>query len=166
MKDLLIPATTGNVKLSDVANVTQINGPTQITHINASRTATVSATVTSSNVLLDLVHQYRKKGLDARAAVIEGGRRRLRPILMTAIATILALLPMALGLSKSSGFIAGPLAIVVIGGLTSSTILTLLLVPTLYVIVEDIRGRVMKQEPAKPRGTAESSQEEKQQVTA
>lgn len=50
MKDLLIPATTGNVKLSDVANVTQINGPTQVTHINASRTATVSATVTSSNV--------------------------------------------------------------------------------------------------------------------
>ena len=73
--------------------------------------------------------------------MIEGGRRRLRPILMTAIATILALLPMALGLSKAGVFIAGPLAVVVIGGLTTSTILTLLLVPTLYVIVEDIRGR-------------------------
>ena len=60
---------------------------------------------------------------------------------MTAIATIFALLPMALGLSKAGVFIAGPLAIVVIGGLTSSTILTLLLVPTLYVIVEDIKGR-------------------------
>jgi len=55
---------------------------------------------------------------------------------MTAIATILALLPMALGLSKDSGFIAAPLAITVIGGLTSSTILTLLLVPTLYVLIE------------------------------
>ncbi|HEY6407968.1 MAG TPA: efflux RND transporter permease subunit, partial [Ktedonobacteraceae bacterium] len=90
-------------------------------------------------VLLDLVNQYRAKGLDARTAVVEGGRRRLRPILMTAIATILALLPMALGLNKAGVFIAGPLAIVVIGGLTSSTILTLLVVPTLYVIVEDIR---------------------------
>ncbi len=96
----------------------------------------VGIVVTNAIVLLDLVRQYRAKGLDARAAVIEGGRRRLRPILMTAVATILALLPMALGLSKDSGFIAAPLAITVIGGLTTSTILTLLLVPTLYVLVE------------------------------
>jgi HAE1 family hydrophobic/amphiphilic exporter-1 len=102
----------------------------------------VGIVVTNAIVLLDLVNQYRAKGLDARSAVVEGGRRRLRPILMTAIATILALLPMALGLSKAGVFIAGPLAIVVIGGLTSSTILTLLLVPTLYVIVEDVRGRL------------------------
>jgi hypothetical protein len=101
----------------------------------------VGIVVTNAIVLLDLVNQYRAKGLDARTAVVEGGRRRLRPILMTAIATILALLPMALGLSKAGVFIAGPLAIVVIGGLTTSTILTLLLVPTLYVIVEDLRGR-------------------------
>src|SRR5205814_3673379 len=89
--------------------------------------------------LLDLVRQYREKGMDARQAVIEGGKHRLRPILMTAIATILALLPMAL-FGGSGGFISQPLAIVVIGGLTSSTVLTLLLVPTLYVIVEDVRG--------------------------
>jgi HAE1 family hydrophobic/amphiphilic exporter-1 len=60
---------------------------------------------------------------------------------MTASATILALLPMALGLSQAGVFIAGPLAIVVIGGLATSTILTLLLVPTLYVTVDDLRGR-------------------------
>ncbi|MEO8955212.1 MAG: efflux RND transporter permease subunit [Ktedonobacteraceae bacterium] len=101
----------------------------------------VGIVVTNAIVLLDLVNQYRMKGLDALSAVIEGGRRRLRPILMTAIATILALSPMALGLSQSSGFIAAPLAITVIGGLTSSTILTLLLVPTLYVLVEGKRGR-------------------------
>ena len=250
MQDLLIPGPTGNVRLGDIATITQAYGPPQITHLSGVRTATVSATITSSNigavsqdvqqrinklslptgatvslggvtasqsqafqglllalliaillvylvmvaffrsiiqplilmvsipfaatgsillmlathttlgvpaligllmlvgivvtnaiVLLDLVNQYRAKGLDARTAVIEGGRRRLRPILMTAIATILALMPMALGLSKAGVFIAGPLAIVVIGGLTSSTILTLLLVPTLYVIVEDFRGR-------------------------
>jgi HAE1 family hydrophobic/amphiphilic exporter-1 len=101
----------------------------------------VGIVVTNAIVLLDLINQYRKKGLDARSAVIEGGRRRLRPILMTAIATILALLPMSLGLSGSSGFLSGPLAIVVIGGLTTSTFLTLLIVPTLYTLVEDIRGR-------------------------
>jgi HAE1 family hydrophobic/amphiphilic exporter-1 len=110
----------------------------------------VGIVVTNAIVLLDLVNQYRAKGLDARAAVIEGGRRRLRPILMTAIATILALLPMALGLSKAGVFIAGPLAIVVIGGLTTSTILTLLLVPTLYVIVEDVRGRFGRRRTMSP----------------
>ena len=249
IRNLLIPTTTGTAKLSDLANVQKTNGPTQITHIDTNRTATINATITASNVgavnadiqqrinkltlpdgatvtlggvasdqantfrnlgiailvaiivvycimvatfrsllqpvillisipfaatgslllllatntplgapsiigflmlvgivatnaivLLDLVRQYRDKGLDARTAVIEGGRRRLRPILMTAIATILALLPMALS-GSSGGFISQPLAIVVIGGLTSSTILTLLLVPTLYVIVESLRGR-------------------------
>jgi HAE1 family hydrophobic/amphiphilic exporter-1 len=101
----------------------------------------VGIVVTNAIVLLDLVRQYRQQGMDARTAVIEGGRRRLRPILMTAIATILALMPMALGLSKESGFIAAPLAITVIGGLTSSTILTLLLVPTLYVLIEGRKDR-------------------------
>jgi HAE1 family hydrophobic/amphiphilic exporter-1 len=61
----------------------------------------------------------------------------LRPILMTAIATIFALLPMALGLTGEGGFISRPLAIVVIGGLISSTLLTLVLVPTLYTMVEN-----------------------------
>ncbi|HEX7735387.1 MAG TPA: efflux RND transporter permease subunit [Ktedonobacteraceae bacterium] len=107
----------------------------------------VGIVVTNAIVLLDLVRQYRAQGMDARTAVIEGGRRRLRPILMTAIATILALLPMALGLSKDSGFIAAPLAVTVIGGLTSSTILTLLLVPTLYVLIE---GRKDRKDAARP----------------
>lgn len=105
----------------------------------------VGIVVTNAIVLLDLVRQYRATGLDARTAVIEGGRRRLRPILMTAIATILALTPMALGLSKDSGFIAAPLAVTVIGGLASSTILTLLLVPTLYVLVESRNDRKVPQ---------------------
>jgi hydrophobic/amphiphilic exporter-1 (mainly G- bacteria), HAE1 family len=278
MQNLLIPSPTGNIKLGEVATVTQINGPTQITHLGGVRTATVNATVTSSNVgavssdmqqrinklslpngatvslggvissqsqafqglllaqviaimlvymimvvtfrsiiqplillvsipfavtgsillmlmthttlgvpaligllmlvgivvtnaivLLDLVNQYRAKGLDARNAVIEGGRRRLRPILMTAIATILALVPMALGLSKAGGFIAGPLAIVVIGGLTTSTILTLLLVPTLYVIVEDIRGRFSRGKttpPAPPSSAKDLESQDTQELTA
>jgi HAE1 family hydrophobic/amphiphilic exporter-1 len=69
-------------------------------------------------------------------AITHGARRRLRPILMTALATIFALTPMALGLTGEGGFISQPLAVVVIGGLVSSTALTLVLVPVLYRLVE------------------------------
>ncbi len=101
----------------------------------------VGIVVTNAIVLMDLINQYRAAGMGVREAVIEGGRRRLRPILMTAVATIFALLPMALGLTGSGGFISKPLAIVVIGGLVSSTALTLVLVPTLYTMVESRRER-------------------------
>ncbi len=258
MQDILLPGLMGNVRLGDVADISQIDGPTQISHSNAIHTATISLTVTNQNigavesdvqsrinrlllpngataqlgsaaygqdqvlhdlyialliaiplvflimvatfrsliqpllllvaipfaafgalvlaaithtaigvsslfgflmligivvtnaiVLIDLVNQYRTKGMNARAAVIEGGRRRVRPILMTALATIMALLPMALGVGGAgNGVISGSLAIVVIGGLTSSTVLTLLLVPTLYVIVEDIKERFAKKPEA------------------
>ncbi|MER7335138.1 MULTISPECIES: efflux RND transporter permease subunit [unclassified Micromonospora] len=96
----------------------------------------VGIVVTNAIVLLDLINQYRAQGMGVREAVVEGGRRRLRPILMTAVATIFALLPMAFGLTGEGGFISKPLAIVVIGGLLSSTLLTLILVPTLYTMVE------------------------------
>ncbi|MGC5030344.1 efflux RND transporter permease subunit [Micromonospora sp. DT229] len=99
----------------------------------------VGIVVTNAIVLLDLVNQYRSQGLGVREAVVEGGRHRLRPILMTAIATIFALTPMAFGLTGEGGFISRPLAIVVIGGLLSSTLLTLVLVPTLYAMVEDTK---------------------------
>ncbi|MFE9688184.1 efflux RND transporter permease subunit [Micromonospora sp. NPDC005806] len=96
----------------------------------------VGIVVTNAIVLLDLINQYRARGMGVTEAVVEGGRRRLRPILMTAVATVFALLPMALGLTGEGGFISRPLAIVVIGGLISSTLLTLILVPTLYTMVE------------------------------
>ncbi|MGN9813594.1 efflux RND transporter permease subunit [Micromonospora sp. BQ11] len=99
----------------------------------------VGIVVTNAIVLLDLINQYRAQGMSVRDAVVEGGRRRLRPILMTAVATIFALLPMALGLTGEGGFISKPLAIVVIGGLLSSTLLTLILVPTLYTMVENTK---------------------------
>ncbi|WP_351236718.1 efflux RND transporter permease subunit [Streptomyces sp. NPDC002133] len=96
----------------------------------------IGIVVTNAIVLIDLINQYRAQGLGVVEAVIEGGRHRLRPILMTALATIFALLPMALGVTGEGGFIAQPLAVVVIGGLVTSTLLTLLLVPTLYAMVE------------------------------
>ena len=99
--------------------------------------------VTNAIVLLDLVEQYRDRGLNLHDALIEGGRHRLRPILMTASATMLALLPLAVtGGSGGVGgaFISGPLAIVVIGGLFTSTLLTLVLVPVLYSLASRFAG--------------------------
>ncbi|MGM1029629.1 MAG: efflux RND transporter permease subunit [Actinomycetota bacterium] len=96
----------------------------------------VGIVVTNAIVLIDLVNQYRDRGLSVREALVEGAERRLRPILMTAAATIFALIPMAAGLTGQGGFISQPLAIVVIGGLISSTILTLIVLPVLYLVVE------------------------------
>jgi HAE1 family hydrophobic/amphiphilic exporter-1 len=101
----------------------------------------IGIVVTNAIVLLDLINQYREQGASVTEAVIEGGRRRLRPILMTAVATIFALLPMGLGITGQGGFISQPLAVVVIGGLLSSTVLTLVLVPTLYTMIEGRRER-------------------------
>lgn len=101
----------------------------------------VGIVVTNAIVLIDLVNQYRAKGLPVREALTEGSTRRLRPILMTALATIFALIPMAVGITGSGGFISQPLAIVVIGGLISSTALTLIVLPTIYNLVEGGREK-------------------------
>jgi len=101
----------------------------------------VGIVVTNAIVLIDLINQYRKEGRDIHTAIMDGSRQRLRPILMTALATIFALTPMALGITGGGGFISQPLAIVVIGGLFSSTILTLVIVPTLYWIIEGGKDR-------------------------
>ena len=92
----------------------------------------IGIVVTNAIVLLDLVEQYRERGLPLQQALIEGGRHRVRPILMTAVATMLALAPLAFSGNSGGGFIGAPLAIVVIGGLFTSTLLTLILVPVLY----------------------------------
>ncbi|KUM41087.1 efflux RND transporter permease subunit [Arthrobacter sp. EPSL27] len=106
----------------------------------------VGIVVTNAIVLIDLINQYRQPrngepGMNVADAITHGARQRLRPILMTALATVFALTPMALGLTGGGGFISQPLAIVVIGGLISSTALTLVLVPVLYRLVEGRRER-------------------------
>lgn len=101
----------------------------------------VGIVVTNAIVLIDLINQYRRDGKPTQAAIMDGARQRLRPILMTALATIFALTPMALGITGGGGFISQPLAVVVIGGLFSSTILTLVIVPVLYWLVEGRKER-------------------------
>jgi len=100
----------------------------------------IGIVVTNAIVLMDLINQYRRSGQSVKDAIIYGAGRRVRPIVMTALATICALLPMASGVTGGSGFISQALAIVVTGGLISSTALTLLLVPAIYQIVEGRRG--------------------------
>ncbi|WP_201614970.1 efflux RND transporter permease subunit [Gulosibacter hominis] len=96
----------------------------------------IGIVVTNAIVLVDLVNQYRGKGMDVDGATFAGASRRVRPIVMTALATVLALTPMGLGITGHGGFISQPMAVVVIGGLLSSTLLTLLVLPALYVAVE------------------------------
>jgi HAE1 family hydrophobic/amphiphilic exporter-1 len=113
----------------------------------------VGIVVTNAIVLIDLINQYRQPqngepGMNVADAITHGARQRLRPILMTALATVFALTPMALGLTGGGGFISQPLAIVVIGGLISSTLLTLILVPVLYRLVEGRREKnALRKEP-------------------
>jgi HAE1 family hydrophobic/amphiphilic exporter-1 len=101
----------------------------------------IGIVVTNAIVLLDLVEQHRRRGLPMYDALMQGGRTRVRPILMTAIATMLALMPLGLGLSEGE-IIASELATVVIGGLFTSTFLTLIVVPVVYSLVEDAKVRV------------------------
>jgi HAE1 family hydrophobic/amphiphilic exporter-1 len=101
----------------------------------------IGIVVTNAIVLVDLVNQYRARGMKVGDALVHGASRRLRPILMTALATIFALVPMAFGLTGHGGFISQPLAIVVIGGLVSSTLLTLIVLPALYYLVEGFSER-------------------------
>jgi HAE1 family hydrophobic/amphiphilic exporter-1 len=101
----------------------------------------IGIVVTNAIVLVDLINQYRRSGMPVRDAIVHGASRRLRPILMTALATIFALLPLGIGLTGNGGFISQPLAIIVIGGLVSSTVLTLIVLPVLYYLVEGAKER-------------------------
>lgn len=97
----------------------------------------IGIVVTNAIVLIDRVIHKEKEGLSTRDAILEAGVTRLRPILMTAIATIGALIPLALGL-EGSGIISKSLGVTVIGGLISSTLLTLVIVPIAYEVTSKL----------------------------
>ena len=97
----------------------------------------IGIVVTNAIVLISFVEQQRARGLTVYDALISGARVRLRPILMTAITTSFALLPLAVETGGNGGLISAELATVVIGGLTSSTALTLLVLPIVYMLFND-----------------------------
>lgn len=103
----------------------------------------IGIVVTNAIVLIDRVKKNEAAGMATREALLEAGSTRLRPILMTAIATVLAMSPLALGL-EGSALISQGLAVVVIGGLTTSTLLTLVVVPLMYDALMRIRSRVRR----------------------
>ncbi len=97
----------------------------------------IGIVITNAIVLIAFVEQLRERGLSVHDALVEGGRTRLRPILMTAFTTSIALLPLAAFVSAEGGIIGAELATVVIGGLMSSTFLTLIVVPVVYTIMHE-----------------------------
>jgi multidrug efflux pump subunit AcrB len=94
----------------------------------------VGIVVSNSILLVDFANQRRREGQELRSAVVESARIRMRPILMTALATVVGLMPMALKLGAGSEASA-PLARAAAGGLAVSTVLTLFLVPAVYELV-------------------------------
>jgi len=92
-------------------------------------------------IIVDFINRARAEGMTVRAAIMEAGHARLRPVLMTTGTTILGLLPMALGFGRGAD-LRQPLALAVIGGLISSTALTLVVVPVAYTLWEDLRARL------------------------
>jgi len=104
----------------------------------------VGIVVSNGILLVDYTNHLRMTGVPLMEAVVRGGRTRLKPILMTSLATVLGLIPMALGIGGEST--QAPLAIAVIGGLTLSTVLTLFFVPTLYIVFEERFKRVLREQ--------------------
>lgn len=101
----------------------------------------IGIVVTNAIVLIDRVIHKEKEGMPTRQALLEAGGTRLRPILMTALATIGALLPLVTGLENSAGIISKGLGVTVIGGLVSSTLLTLVVVPVVYEFLMKFRSK-------------------------
>lgn len=101
----------------------------------------IGIVVTNAIVLVDRVIHKEREGLSTREALLEAGATRLRPILMTALATIGALLPLITGLERSAGIISKGLGVTVIGGLISSTLLTLVIVPIVYEFLMGFKNR-------------------------
>ncbi|MBR0603157.1 efflux RND transporter permease subunit [Bacillus safensis] len=101
----------------------------------------IGIVVTNAIVLIDRVIHKEQEGLSTREALLEAGTTRLRPILMTALATIGALLPLALGFEGGSQIVSKGLGVTVIGGLTSSTLLTLVIVPIVYEMLSKFKRK-------------------------
>ncbi|MBA3258578.1 MAG: efflux RND transporter permease subunit, partial [Gemmatimonadales bacterium] len=115
--------------------------------------------VTKNSILLvEYINQLKERGMPTIEAVKEAGRIRLRPILMTSVATVMGALPIALGLGAGS-LSRRPLGYAIVGGLVFSTLLTLYVVPAVYVIFEGLQVRMRRRAPAARAGYAPAEAE-------
>ncbi len=99
----------------------------------------VGIAVNDSIILVDAINKLKKEGLAGKDAIIEAGKRRIRPIVMTSVTTILALLPMTFGFGEGAS-LRSPMALAVVGGLITSTILTLFVIPCVYSVLDRVRS--------------------------
>ena len=97
--------------------------------------------VNDSIILVDAINKFRNAGKSIRESIISAGENRIRPIIMTSITTILALLPLTIGMGESAA-LRSPMAIAVIAGLISSTLLTLVIIPCVYFVLETAKESV------------------------
>ncbi len=104
--------------------------------------------VNNSIMIVDCINQNRENGMPLRAAILDAAERRLRPIMMTTMTTILGLLPLTLGFGESAALRA-PIAIAVIGGMVTSTLLTLIIIPCYYEGIENIVSRISRKKEVK-----------------
>ena len=105
----------------------------------------VGIAVNDSIILVDAINQFRKEGMKLRESIISAGQRRIRPIIMTTLTTILALFPLTLGFGESA-YLRSPMAWAVIGGLITSTILTLVVIPCIYYVFGQMGKKARKEE--------------------
>ncbi|RKD92812.1 efflux RND transporter permease subunit [Mangrovibacterium diazotrophicum] len=99
--------------------------------------------VNNSIILVDRILQLRKGGLTRHEAILQAGQQRIRPIMMTSLTTILALVPLTLGIGESAS-LRSPMALAVIGGMVTSTLLSLVVIPCVYDLFESIKDRFVK----------------------
>jgi HAE1 family hydrophobic/amphiphilic exporter-1 len=95
----------------------------------------IGIAVNDSIILVDAINQLRRQGKTLRESILEAGQRRIRPIIMTSLTTILALFPLTLGFGESAA-LRSPMALAVIGGLVTSTLLTLVVIPCVYYVLD------------------------------
>jgi len=98
----------------------------------------VGIAVNDSIILVDTINRLKREGLSRTDAVVEGARRRIRPIIMTSLTTIMALLPLTFGFGEGAA-LRSPMALAVIGGLVTSTLLTLVVIPCVYHVMDGLR---------------------------
>ena len=97
--------------------------------------------VNDSIILVDAITQLKKDGLERLEAIVTAGQRRIRPIIMTSLTTILALLPLTIGFGEGAALRA-PMALAVIGGLVTSTLLTLVVIPCVYYVLDIFKDKI------------------------
>ena len=99
--------------------------------------------VNDSIILVDAINQFKRQGWLVKDAIVAAGQQRIRPIIMTSLTTILALLPLTFGFGESAS-LRSPMALAVIGGLFSSTLLTLAIIPCVYLVIDNLQMAVAK----------------------